>query len=111
MKPMTDEQMPPLPGFAAKFRPRWDGDEGGYTADQMFAAMRAAVEARDAMWREALEPMTMALCERHSLVLRVGQPYVFRPVGDCESCAEMAAQAREAYGPSMGDPTFSDMDD
>lgn len=48
---------------------------------------------------ERLQPMEMALCERHSLVLRVGVPYVFRPVGDCHGCAEMAAKAREAYGP------------
>lgn len=51
---------------------------------------------------ERLEPMDMALCERHSLVLRVGVAYVFRPVGDCPRCAEMVAQAREAYGPGLG---------
>jgi hypothetical protein len=50
------------------------------------------------------ECMEMALCERHKLVLRVGQPYVFAPVGDCESCAEALARAREAYGPSAGAP-------
>jgi hypothetical protein len=51
---------------------------------------------------ERAEPMEMALCERHSLVLRVGVPYVFRPVGDCPSCAAMVEQAREAYGDSLG---------
>ena len=57
-------------------------------------------EAADML--EFLEPMNMALCERHSLVLRVGAPYIFRPVGDCPRCAEMLQQAVEAYGPSAG---------
>jgi hypothetical protein len=48
------------------------------------------------------EPMDMALCERHYLVLRVGVPYIFRPVGDCEKCAEMVEKAREAYGDDLG---------
>ena len=52
----------------------------------------------------AFECMEMALCERHKLVLRVGQPYIFAPVGDCESCAADLAAAREAYGPSAGAP-------
>lgn len=65
--------------------------------------------AFDAGWDAAqsspvTEPMTMALCERHSLILRVGQPYVFAPVGDCESCAELLAAAIEAYGPNAGAP-------
>ena len=62
----------------------------------------ALAEAADML--ERLEPMGMALCERHSLVLRVGQPYIFEPVGDCESCAAALAQAREAYGPNAGAP-------
>lgn len=62
---------------------------------------RFAVEvARRAV--DALKPMTLALCERHSLVLRIGRPYVFRPIGDCKRCAEMAAQAKEAYGEEDG---------
>ena len=63
---------------------------------------QALAEAADML--ERLEPMDMALCERHSLVLRVGQPYIFAPVGDCGSCAAALAQAREAYGPSAGAP-------
>ena len=62
----------------------------------------ALAEAADML--ERLEPMRMALCERHSLVLRVGQPYIFEPVGDCKSCAAALAQAREAYGPNAGAP-------
>lgn len=53
---------------------------------------------------DRLQPMDMALCERHSLVLRVGQPYVFAPVGDCESCAAALAQSVEAYGTNAGAP-------
>ena len=53
---------------------------------------------------ERLEPMDMALCERHALVLRVGQPYVFRPVGDCQSCAAAVESARDAYGDGLGAP-------
>lgn len=64
------------------------------------------IEAADML--ELLEPMSMALCERHSLVLRVGQPYIFEPVGDCESCAAALAQAREAYGPTAGAPSVHD---
>lgn len=45
----------------------------------------------------AADVMDMALCERENVVLRVGQTYRFRPVGDCARCAELAAQAVEAY--------------
>lgn len=48
------------------------------------------------------EPMLLSLCEAHRLVLRVDQPYIFRPLGICTDCAKMAEQAREAYGPTMG---------
>lgn len=48
------------------------------------------------------EPMIMSLCEAHTVVLRVDRPYVFRPMGTCTKCAEMAEKAREAYGPTMG---------
>lgn len=36
----------PLPGFAAQFRPRWPGDEGGFIAEQMraYGAACAAAE-------------------------------------------------------------------
>ena len=55
---------------------------------------------------QADEPMLMALCESQSVVLREGQPYVFRPVGDCETCAAMSAASREAYGePPAPQPT------
>jgi hypothetical protein len=40
----------------------------------------------------------MALCESASCVLRIGQLYRFRPVGDCKTCAEMKARHDEAYG-------------
>lgn len=48
--------------------------------------------------------MEMALCERHSLVMRVGQLYRFVPVGDCPTCQQMLKDAVDAYGPSGGDP-------
>jgi hypothetical protein len=44
------------------------------------------------------EVMELALCESQSLVLRVGQLYRFRPVGDCEKCSAMAYEAERAYG-------------
>lgn len=50
--------------------------------------------------QQAAEPMHMALCESESVVLREGQPYVFRKVGDCERCAAMSAESLEAYGPA-----------
>ena len=48
--------------------------------------------------KPADEVIDMALCEAHALVLREGQPYTFRRVGDCEKCAKMSADAKEAYG-------------
>jgi hypothetical protein len=45
------------------------------------------------------EAMEMALCEAHSVVLREGQLYRFRKLGDCERCARMSAASLEAYGP------------
>jgi hypothetical protein len=63
----------------------------------------AATEVKRLMEENArLEPVSMALCESHSVVLRVGVPYVFRPVGDCATCAKMFSQAVEAYGPTGG---------
>lgn len=44
------------------------------------------------------EPMDMALCEAARVVLREGQLYRFRRVGDCETCAELSKQSLEAYG-------------
>ena len=44
------------------------------------------------------EPMEMALCEATRVVLREGQLYRFRRVGDCEACAELSKQSLEAYG-------------
>ena len=40
---MTDN-LPPLPPFAPEFQPRWPNDPGGYTAEQMQAYARAAIE-------------------------------------------------------------------
>jgi hypothetical protein len=44
------------------------------------------------------ESMDMALCESTSVVLREGQLYRFRRVGDCERCAEMSKASFDAYG-------------
>lgn len=52
------------------------------------------------------EPMDMALCESRSLVLREGQAYRFRRVGECATCAAMSAASREAYG----EPPAADAD-
>lgn len=40
----------------------------------------------------------MALCEAKKLALRPGQPYVFLPALDCESCKAELAIAVESYG-------------
>lgn len=40
---MTDN-LPPLPPCALEFKPRWPNDPGGYTAEQMQAYARAAIE-------------------------------------------------------------------
>lgn len=87
--------LPPLPAYGHK--------PAGYTTGLFTAEdMRAYAAAAVAKERERLEPVSMALCELHSVVLRVGVPYVFRPVGDCQTCAKMFAQAVEAYGPTGG---------
>lgn len=43
---MTDETLGPLPDYAQEFRPRWGGDVGGFTSDQMrtYAAAQVAAE-------------------------------------------------------------------
>ena len=48
--------------------------------------------------RAAPEIMPLTLCEAKTLVLRPGQPYVFLPVLDCDSCKADLAKAVEAYG-------------
>ncbi len=40
---MTTPTLPPLPEFAAAFRPRWPGDIGGFTEVQMREYARAAL--------------------------------------------------------------------
>ena len=40
---MTTPTLPPLPEFAAAFRPRWPGDIGGFTEVQMRAYALAAL--------------------------------------------------------------------
>jgi hypothetical protein len=43
-----------LPEYSEKFQPRWPGDEGGYTADQMRAYGDACADAERRKWRETL---------------------------------------------------------
>lgn len=62
--------------------------------NQLYAALDGAA----AVQSESDEVMDMALCEAEHVVLRVGQLYRFKPVGDCEECAALAQAAREAYG-------------
>lgn len=100
-------ELPPLPepdlheGITLRDGGKYAGTEDGYTAESVRSIVAAAV----AKERESAKPMSMALCESHAVVLRVGVPYVFRPVGDCQTCAKMFAQAVEAYGPTGGEPT------
>lgn len=44
------------------------------------------------------EPMELPLCGSSRYVLRIGQPYVFRPMPGCATCTKMAAEALAAYG-------------
>lgn len=104
------EALPPMPHPIAHIL-IGDDSEDVFTTEQLHAfaesrAQAAVTAALASVPAPAVpaEVIDMALCERHSLVLRVGQPYVFRPVGDCESCAEMYRKAVEAYGPDAGEP-------
>ena len=62
------DSLPPLPDFSPSFRPRWQGDNGGFTADQMQAYAAAAVaqanERQNAAWRLMCEKMVAAERER-----------------------------------------------
>ena len=51
----------PLPEYAAAFKPRWSGDEGGYTADQMRAYAQAVLAAELMLWRSHADAMAHAL--------------------------------------------------
>lgn len=42
---MSTSNLPPLPEYAHEFRPRWPGDEGGFSGAQMRAYAAAAVAA------------------------------------------------------------------
>ena len=42
------DSLPPLPDFSPSFRPRWQGDNGGFTADQMQAFRAEGVAAERA---------------------------------------------------------------
>lgn len=53
--------LPPLPEFASEFRPRWEGDSGGYSAAQMQAYAAAAVAAE----REACAKLCDTARERY----------------------------------------------
>jgi hypothetical protein len=59
---MTPMQSPDdLPPFADQFRPRWPGDVGGYTAEQMRAQRaRGVAEAADMLWLTRAEASLMA---------------------------------------------------
>jgi hypothetical protein len=39
------DNLPPLPEYAHEFRPRWPGDDGGFSGAQMRAYATAAVAA------------------------------------------------------------------
>jgi hypothetical protein len=87
-----------------------EGDTVGGHFDEPASAQiaRDAISKIDAALAEQPEPMHMFLCEARRLVLRVGQPYVFRPVAGCATCDEMAKESADAYGPSMGEPAQQD---
>lgn len=40
--------LPYLPDYAPEFRPRWPGDDGGFSAEQMYAYATAAMAAERA---------------------------------------------------------------
>ena len=64
---MTDQATPakvrltdglgPLPEYAHEFRPRWFGDDGGFTGAQMRLYALDAVAAERERWRDAVEAL------------------------------------------------------
>ena len=50
----SNEGLGPLPEYAHEFRPRWFGDDGGFTGAQMRLYALDAVAAERARWTEAV---------------------------------------------------------
>jgi len=62
-----------------------------------------STKAYQAQPAPAVEVRDMALCERHRLVLRIGQPYRFFAIPGCATCAEMKAQSDASYGADIAE--------
>ena len=60
------DNLPPLPPCAPEFKPRWPNDPGGYTADQMKAYARAAIE-KDRE-QQSVPALTDDWITRHSML-------------------------------------------
>jgi hypothetical protein len=59
---MTDHTpLGPLPEYAREFRPRWPGDEGGFTGAQMRVYARQERAAERERWRELARRCIAAL--------------------------------------------------
>ena len=75
---MSDEHSPakvrltdglgPLPEYAHEFRPRWFGDDGGFTGTQMRLYALDAVAAERARWTEAVMAELDGNGQAHAIV-------------------------------------------
>jgi hypothetical protein len=59
------EGLGPLPAYAHEFRPRWPGDDGGFTGAQMRAYALAEVLKERERWRAAAQKAEDALTWSH----------------------------------------------
>ena len=58
----------PLPEYAHEFRPRWFGDDGGFTGAQMRLYALDAVAAERARWTEAVMAELDGNGQAHAIV-------------------------------------------
>ena len=78
------DSLPPLPEFAPSLRPRWPGDIGGFTADQMHAYTAAAVAAAVDRCANVAARMTLRRRQVHAVAND-------QPLKDCEIAAAIRA--------------------
>lgn len=62
------EGLGPLPEYAHEFRPRWFGDDGGFTGAQMRLYALDAVAAERARWTEAVMAELDGNGQAHAIV-------------------------------------------
>lgn len=98
---LTDEQIHELALKEGDYDERtccWSFNGDSDCRYNIFNFARAVIAADQSQAPAEGDVMDMALCESQRVVLREGQLYRFRRVGDCETCAAMSAASLEAYG-------------